>query len=351
MPAALQTPSDALARFVRAIPLFEQIEDRYLEDILRLLRPVELQLGEVLFQEGERGAAFWVLDGVTEVAVHTRARDGQPVIVARLGAGEVVGEMALIDEEVRSATAHVTRGGPAYRIQASDFASLRTQGHPAAFQILRRLCTELCRRLRATSDWVVRPSGRRLDAPELERHRRPRPEELDAFPMFRAWPQVVKLALSSKLAWVETRGVEAIFAEGEPADSTWFIVEGEVVVGRNGRTLERMGPGQIFGLVAALDGGPRSASCLTSGPARLLRLDDADFDSLFAAGNRFAYHLVDLVARQLVAHVRGANRLLPATPGVPELPPEEDPEAGLEELLPLELELALEAEAHSGAGG
>ena len=347
----MQTPPDALAQFVRAIPLFEQIEDRHLADILRLLRPVELQLGEVLFREGERGAAFWVLEGATQVAVHTRSGDGQPVIVAQLGAGEVVGEMALIDEAPRSATAHVTRGGRAYHIQASDFASLRTQGHPAAFQILRRLCTDLCRRLRATSDRVVRPSGRMLDVAERVGSRRPRPEELDAFPAFRAWPQVVKLALSERLVWVETRGVEPICAEGEPADSTWFIVEGEVVVGRNGRTLERMGPGQMFGLVAALDGGPRSASCVASGPTRLLQLADADFDALFASGNRFAYHLVDLVARQLVAHLRGANRLLPALPPEAQPPSQEELEAELEDLLPLDLELAMEGEVLPGATG
>jgi len=48
---------------------------------------------------------------------------------------------------------------------------------------------------------------------------------------------------------------------------------------------------------------------VATGPCRMLRLSDSDFDALFARGNRFAYHLVDLVARQLVVHLRDTNQL------------------------------------------
>ena len=80
---------------------------------------------------------------------------------------------------------------------------------------------------------------------------------------------------------------------------------------------------------------------------RLLQLSRADFDSLFSSGNRFAFQIVDLASRQLVAHLRSANELLrgpggtaatsPAVarsaPGGPHSEPE---------IIPLELELELE---------
>jgi hypothetical protein len=87
-----------------------------------------------------------------------------------------------------------------------------------------------------------------------------------------------------------------------------------------------------------------------------------DFDQLFASGHRFAYQMVDLVARQLVQHLRDANAMLPragrpsgvagmATPVPSLLPthPEEEEEAELllteelevESALPLEIELDL----------
>jgi CRP-like cAMP-binding protein len=67
----------------------------------------------------------------------------------------------------------------------------------------------------------------------------------------------------------------------------------------------------MFGMVAVIDKGGRSASCVTAGPARLFKLEQEEFDLLFQTGNRFAYTMVDMVARQLVEHIRGANAMLP----------------------------------------
>ncbi|MGZ6130563.1 MAG: cyclic nucleotide-binding domain-containing protein, partial [Myxococcaceae bacterium] len=71
-------------------------------------------------------------------------------------------------------------------------------------------------------------------------------------------------------------------------------------------------PGEVFGMVALIDGGRRSASCVTVGKTRLFRLWRQDFDQLFSSGNRFAFGLVDGMARQLVRHLRSADQLLAA---------------------------------------
>jgi CRP-like cAMP-binding protein len=320
--AAVSPPSAAspaaLEALLRSIPLFSGVEPGHVAHLARLLKPVELTSGEVLFREGELGGSMWVLAEGVEVVVQARVdAAGPPVTVATLGAGEVVGEMALVDEGLRSATATVTQPGRAYKVDALEWQALRDAGHPAAYQVLRRICQALCQRLRATTDRIA-PAAARGDAQthRLFPVRRPEPAELDAHPLFRDFPEVVKLALAQKLHWVETDEVEPLFAEGDPGDCAFFLVEGEVAVRREGRVLERVRAGQLFGLIAVLDAGPRSASCATSGPARLLRLGAPDFDALFARGNRFAYHVVDVVARQLVGHLRQANRLLPA-PSLP----------------------------------
>lgn len=72
----------------------------------------------------------------------------------------------------------------------------------------------------------------------------------------------------------------------------------------------------MFGVVACIDNGVRSASCVTTGPATLLKMTERDFDQLFASGHRFAFQMVDLVSRQLVRHLRDANQMLPL-PGRP----------------------------------
>ncbi len=306
----------ALEQFIKSIPLFSYCATEDLTEVLRLLRPVELKAGDVLFKQGEPGRAMWVLGKGVEVSLATSSAQGRPVVVAYAREGDVVGEMALVDDGPRSATAVVVEGGPAQQIDAQEFHAIRGTYTPAAFKIMRKICLDLCRRLRATNDRIVPPGGGAIATPGRAKGRRPDVPTLEAFPAFHGLPAVVKLALSQKLELLDLPEVTPIFAEGEATDGAYFIVEGEVSVGRNGKTLANLPAGTMFGIVSCIDEGVRSASCVTTGAARLLRMSDRDFDHLFASGNRFAFQMVDLVARQLVQHVRDANRMLPL-PGRP----------------------------------
>jgi CRP-like cAMP-binding protein len=306
------TGSAALGHFIRSVPLFSLVEDGDLEGVLRLLRPVELRPGEVLFREGEPGKAMWVLGAGAEVSIsQTHGGTRAALEVARARLGEVVGEMALVDDGPRSGTATVLRGGAAHELDAREFNAMRAAFVPGAFKVLRKLCIDLCLRLRQTNERIV-PSGHvRVETPPWPAGPRPEVEQLERFPPFRRLPAVVKLALAQKLEAVQVAELTPLFAEGEASDGAWFLVEGEVSVGRNGKTLANLPAGTMFGQVACIDNQARSASCLTTGPALLFRMVRRDFELLFASGHRFAFQLVDLVARQLVQHLRDANALLP----------------------------------------
>jgi CRP-like cAMP-binding protein len=349
------SPNPALEQFIRSIPLFSLVEPPEMMDILRLLRPVELEAGRVLFREGEPGKAMWVMGKGVEVTVSaTPAGQKRPVAVAYAREGEVLGEMALVDDGPRSGTAVVMQGGHAHEIDANEFHALRTTFNPAAFKVLRRICVDLCTRLRATNERIVPSGGGHVETPPLATGARPTGDVMDLFPPFQQLPAVVKLALAQKLQLLEVQEITPLFAEGEVSDGCWFLLDGEVSVGRNGKTLANLVPGTMFGLVSAIDQGRRSASCVTTGPARLLKLGDKDFDALFAAGHRFAFQIVDLVARQLVLHLRNANAMLavPGKPagvavpskGVPQLlsPKDAAPQPSKFDLLPLDLEIELE---------
>jgi CRP/FNR family cyclic AMP-dependent transcriptional regulator len=309
------SPNPALEQFIRSIPLFSLVETPEMMDILRLLRPVELEAGKVLFREGEPGRAMWVMGKGVEVSISAiPAGQKRPVVVAYAREGEVLGEMALVDDGARSATAVVVQGGHAHEIDANEFHALRDGFNPGAFKVLRRICVDLCGRLRATNDRIVPSSSPNVYTPPVAGSGRPTDKVMDLFPPFQKLPATVKLALAQKLQVVELSELTPLFSEGEESDGAWFLLEGEVSVGRNGKTLANLAPGTMFGLVSAIDQGRRSASCLTTGPAKLLKLGDRDFDALFASGHRFAFQIVDLVARQLVLHLRQANSML-ALPG------------------------------------
>lgn len=351
----------ALEQFIRGIPLFSLVGPEDMNEVLRVLRPVQLSAGDVLFREGEPGKAMWVLGEGAEVSISTTQGQKRPVAVAYVRKGDVIGEMALVDDGPRSATAVVTQDGHAHQIDAQEFHSMRATFVPAAFKVLRKICLDLCSRLRATNERIVPSGHQHVQTPALPPARRPEVEELDAFPAFKALPAVVKLALGQKLDVYEFHELTPLFAEGEPSDGAYFLVNGEVSVGRNGKTLANLPAGTMFGVVACIDSGPRSASCLTTGPAKLFRMSERHFDTLFASGHRFAYQMVDLVARQLVSHVREANQMLPlpgraagqareakpvqqmlaAAPDPSDLDLVDNPELEIEQALPLELELDL----------
>jgi len=334
---------NALEELVRSVPLFQLVGAPQMPQILRLLKPEKLTAGQVLFKQGDPGQAMWVLGEGAEVSISAWSNAAEkPVVVAYARQGETIGEMALVDDGPRSGTATVVAGGEVYRIDAADFKTLREGHHPAAFRVLRKICIDLCHRLRATSDRIVPPGEGPRRQTSLQPGPLPSPDVLNDYAPFRGLPQVVKLALAQKLTLVETKGSELIFSEGEKGDAAYFIVDGHVNVMRGDRALAALGPGGMFGMVALIDAGGRAASCSTAGPSRLLRLGAAEFEALFAAGHRFSHEIVNLVARQLVSHLRVANTLLPDTSEEPLLF-DTDPE---KELLPLdqELEMILESD-------
>jgi CRP-like cAMP-binding protein len=60
-------------------------------------------------------------------------------------------------------------------------------------------------------------------------------------------------------------GLELV-KEGTKGDAFFFIVLGDAVVSRRGRTVAKLGPGQHFGELALLDRGPRDATVVATSP-------------------------------------------------------------------------------------
>src|SRR5262249_62350673 len=114
--------------------------------------------------------------------------------------------------------------------------------------------------------------------------RRATEAEVNAYAPFQALPKVVKLALCQKLQAMQIGANHPICFEGEHGDRAFFLLSGAVRVTRNGKPLQRLRPGAMFGMASVIDEGRRSATCIAEGPAHLLSLSKRDFDNLFMAG-------------------------------------------------------------------
>ena len=103
---------------------------------------IEVQPDEALFREGDTGdVMFAVVEGNVEVTL-----DGQ--VVEELGAGSILGELALIDSSPRAATATATELSRVVRIDKKHFMFL-VQEHPTfALQVM----AVMAERLRRAND-------------------------------------------------------------------------------------------------------------------------------------------------------------------------------------------------------
>lgn len=123
---------------LRSVPLFGDLTKRQLGQVARLVDEVHREPGSRLATEGERGDEFFVVvDGA--VTVERRGRE-----VARLGPGEHVGEMSLLDDEPRSATVTTAADSTLLVMHRPDFERMLT-AHPP---IMRAMLTTLSKRLR-----------------------------------------------------------------------------------------------------------------------------------------------------------------------------------------------------------
>lgn len=114
---------------------------------------VRIETGEVLMHQGDEADALYV---VRHGRLRTTATDadGSSRDVGEVGKGEVVGEMALITDDRRSATVTAMRDTELYRLPAEAFSALTT-AHP---QVLRPFAGVVVTRLRETLTRPQRPS-------------------------------------------------------------------------------------------------------------------------------------------------------------------------------------------------
>jgi CRP-like cAMP-binding protein len=80
------------------------------------------------------------------------------------------------------------------------------------------------------------------------------------------------------------RAGEAIFTEGAPATTCYFIAQGRVSVVQRGRKIAELGAGEAFGEIALLNtGSRRTASCVADSDVLCMELDIEAFWALLAA--------------------------------------------------------------------
>jgi CRP/FNR family transcriptional regulator, cyclic AMP receptor protein len=120
--------------------LFDGLEDRYLQDLARRMLSVHYASGNTLIVEGQAGhygGMGIVVSGSLKVV-----RGGDQVI-AHLGVGDIFGEMALIDEQPRSATVIAEEPSDVALLSPRDFRAAIAENPDIAMRVLNVLSRRL----------------------------------------------------------------------------------------------------------------------------------------------------------------------------------------------------------------
>ena len=134
---------------LNSVPLFVDLDDVELTNVEEHCTPRKYPKNSMVILEEEFGdIIFIILMGTVKI---TRVNDeGKEVILALLGAGEIFGEMAILDGEARSANALAQEDCELLAIQKSEFLNLLRRNFKISFALM----CELAKRLRKSDQQI-----------------------------------------------------------------------------------------------------------------------------------------------------------------------------------------------------
>jgi CRP/FNR family transcriptional regulator len=135
------------------VPVFEELADADLEHVADVTVPRRFGAGEVVFREGDDSDTCYLVRAGHARAIREHA-DGRQITLATFGPGDIFGELAMFDDERRSATVEATDELEVLAILGSDMRRLMSL-HP---EISVKLVIALGRRLRAANERLARQS-------------------------------------------------------------------------------------------------------------------------------------------------------------------------------------------------
>lgn len=137
------------AELLRNLPLFEDLNDREMGELVAVAVPRSFEKGEVIFQEGQFGEVMYVVR-TGRVLIKREHVGGRTIALAELGAGSLFGELAVLDGEVRSATVECMESTQAVVLTAPDVRRVLLRNPEIAMKVI----VSLSRMLRKANERI-----------------------------------------------------------------------------------------------------------------------------------------------------------------------------------------------------
>jgi CRP-like cAMP-binding protein len=149
----MATTSEETIELLQRVPAFSALADEDLAEVAAVAVPRRLDAGEVVFREGDESNTCYIVRSGHARAVREHP-DGRTLTLANFGPGDIFGELAMFDDERRSATVETMEETEVIAILGADMRRLLRE-HP---DISVKLLAALGRRLRETNERLSRQS-------------------------------------------------------------------------------------------------------------------------------------------------------------------------------------------------
>jgi len=147
------TKAAEIVELLGRVPVFSMLEHDDLERIAQLAVPRTFDVGQIVFREGDASDTCYIVRSGRARAVREHG-DGRTITLATFGPGDIFGELAMFEDERRSATVEAVQPTEVVAVLGPDMRRLMIE-HP---QISARLVIALGRRLRETNERLAKQS-------------------------------------------------------------------------------------------------------------------------------------------------------------------------------------------------
>lgn len=140
--------------FLAHLPIFQGIRSSDFTYLFRTLQEKTYQKGETLFVEGDIGRALFIV--VSGSISLTRNKGGTTEALAEVKPGEIFGEMALLEEMPRTATATASEKTKAYLLYKNKLDALLYEHPRLGVVVTHYLARNLSARMRAVMETQIK---------------------------------------------------------------------------------------------------------------------------------------------------------------------------------------------------
>jgi CRP-like cAMP-binding protein len=311
------------ADLVRNVSLFSGLAPAEIDGILGISRYVAFASGTHLMRQGQSADGVLILESGS-ADVLTALPGGGELALASVGAGTVLGEMALLDAGVRSATVIARTPVEGYWIDRDGFRMLLAQRNAAVFTVQGRVTLALCGRLRELNVKIVARETPLRDAWSLPAQGPSRIRRgacsfdyrafLPILPVFRGLgPEEVEEITAHAVVLDAPRGA-VLVEQGAPSAACYVVVRGAIEVatlhaGGHYR-IGILGPGRLCGHMGLIDGVAHSTTMVARENTTLLEIAKAAFDRLYQGRERINAKFRDAINRNLLEALAHTNNHL-----------------------------------------